>query len=164
MPAPEDKFAGVDELLFPVGKENGGITTKYTLDQPTVEAALKERYIKNNPALEGPKTFLQLFLAGLGDVANNVGNFFADLVDGWNAFWDGIFGTTGSTGKTPSDVNAAAAVIASTANTADSNASAALDLGNDIQAAIVDEWFGPGASTGDPAQVASVIAAIKAAL
>lgn len=158
MPAPEDKFAAVDELLFPV--QNTGITTKYTLDQPTVEAALKARYIRDNPKLNQPKTVLGLFLAAIGNVATDLTNFWGQLVNGWNKFWDGAFGTSGSTGKTANDVNTAAAVISSTANTAEANAAAALGNVHDLAVAIYNAWYGSGGD-GTPAQVAAVIAAIK---
>jgi hypothetical protein len=64
MPAPEDKFAEVDDILFPI--RSTGIVEKYELTEEYVKDALKQRYVLDNPAFTAPKGHLLSFLAGLG--------------------------------------------------------------------------------------------------
>lgn len=54
----------------------------------------------------------------LADLGDGVADVFDDVRDGWNHFWDGIFGGSGSTGKTAEDVKAAAASVTVTATDA----------------------------------------------
>lgn len=64
MPAPEDKFAEVDDILFPI--RSTGIVEKYDLTEEYVKDALKQRYVLDNPAFAAPKGNTLAFLAGIG--------------------------------------------------------------------------------------------------
>lgn len=68
----------------------------------------------NDVVVEGAHTIGDLF----ADADDAIGDVFDDVRTGWNAFWDGIFGTTGSTGKTASDVQTAASNVTTTASDA----------------------------------------------
>ena len=69
-------------------------------------------------------------IAGVGgtvikDVTNFVTNTWSNVKQGWDSFWDGVFGTNNRIGSTPSNVRTAANYVSSTANTAASTATTA---------------------------------------
>lgn len=104
------------------------------------------------------------------DTATSISTWIGNVVDGWNHFWDGIFGTSGTTGTTAVGVGTAAGAVSSTANTAGANANTALGNIITIVTNIVNQLGGQTGtwSVGNEAQpladAAANIASLNAAV